>query len=166
MSAARKTDSKEVIRSKAARQPHRDGASRLEVTGFGNLSQSQLMSRIGAKGNKTTELKLVQLLRTAGLTGWRRHQNILGRPDFIWKKQKVAVFVDGCFWHGHDCGKNITPKNNRKYWREKISRNMLRDQRVRRSLRRSGWKVVRIWECVLNKNPTRCILRLKKTLEG
>ncbi len=67
---------------------------------FAGLPRSELMSRIRARGNKKTELALVTLLRTNRITGWRRHQPLLGRPDFIFRKRRLAVFVDGCFWHG------------------------------------------------------------------
>lgn len=105
------------------------------------------------------------LLREAGLSGWRRHQPLPGRPDFVWPKMKVAVLVDGCFWHGHDCGKNVTPKTNVKAWRDKLNTTRARDRRTNRVLRKLGWKVVRIWECRLNKNPDRCIQRIRRKLE-
>jgi DNA mismatch endonuclease (patch repair protein) len=123
------------------------------------------MSQVRSKGNVTTEKRLASLLRSAGLRGWRRHQSLLGRPDFVWLKQKVAVFVDGCFWHGHECGRNLTPKTNVKAWREKIERNKDRDRQVTRRLRRQGWQVVRIWECQLAELPVRCIGRIQRALK-
>lgn len=123
------------------------------------------MSRVRSKGNQTTERRLASLLRKARLTGWRRHQPLPGRPDFVWPNLKVAVFVDGCFWHGHDCGKNVTPKTNAKAWRDKIERTQNRDQRVTRSLRQLGWDVIRIWECRLTKEPDHCIQKIKLKLE-
>lgn len=72
-------------------------------------------------------------------------KNIFGKPDFADKKNKIAVFIDGCFWHG--CKKHYrAPKQNGKYWREKIRRNIERDKEVSRGLKKQGWKVVRIWE--------------------
>lgn len=141
------------------------GDARKELTTFGRLRRGELMSRVRSTGNQTTEKKLACLLRTAGLTGWRRHQQLPGHPDFVWPKVKVAVFVDGCFWHGHNCGKNVTPKTNVKAWKDKIERNQVRDQRVARSLRQLGWKVIRIWECRLTKAPERCVRRIKFKLE-
>lgn len=140
------------------------GNAQRERTMFGGLSRGQLMSRVRSTGNQTTEKRLVVLLREAGLTGWRRHRPLLGRPDFVWPKAKVAVFVDGCFWHRHDCGKNIRPKTNVGAWREKIRHNQERDRRVNRSLRQQGWRVIRIWECHLAKNPNACINRIRKAL--
>lgn len=136
-----------------------------EITTFGGLSRSQLMARIGSRGNKSTELHFAKLLRGSGLRGWRRHQRLLGRPDFTWRKQKVVVFLDGCFWHGHSCGRNLAPKTNKQVWREKILRNKTRDRRVRRSLRKLGWTVVALWECDLHRNPARCLKRLRLALE-
>ena len=135
-----------------------------QSTTFGGLSRSELMSRIRSKGNKTTEVKLVKLLRKSGMKGWRRHLPIPGKPDFVWPKLKVAVFVDGCFWHGHDCGRNLTPKTNSEEWAKKISNNGKRDARVTRALRSKGWSVIRIWECELGKNPKHSLSRIKRVL--
>jgi DNA mismatch endonuclease, patch repair protein len=141
------------------------GDAQRERTTFGHLSRSQLMSRVRSKGNETTEKRLAVLLRQAGLSGWRRHHPILGHPDFIWLSPKVAVFVDGCFWHGHACGKNITPKTNRQAWSDKLMRTRMRDrQQTGQLLRRKGWSVIRIWECHLAKSPRFCINRIARAL--
>lgn len=141
------------------------GNAKKELTTFGGLSRSELMSRVRSKGNQTTEIRLARLLRKEGVKGWRRHQPILGHPDFVWLALKVAVFVDGCFWHGHECGKkNLRPKTNKDAWIEKIERNRARDRRVNRDLRRKGWSVVRIWECQLAKTPDHCIRRIQRVL--
>ena len=132
-----------------------------ERTSFGGLFRGQLMARVRGVGNQTTEQRLIVLLRSAGLAGWRRHQPLPGKPDFVWPKAKVAVFVDGCFWHGHDCGKNVTPKTNANAWREKIQRNQARDRRVDRALRSDGWSVLRVWECTLARTPERFIARIR-----
>jgi len=103
------------------------------------------MSRIRGAGNKDTELRLIQVFRTSGITGWRRGSKLPGKPDFVFPKLKTAVFVDGCFWHG--CPRHfIKPKGNAKFWRDKISTNRARDRKVNRTLRSMGWKVVRVWE--------------------
>jgi len=90
-------------------------------TSFGGLSRSVLMSRVCSSQNATTELKLRALLRSARLTGWRCNSSLLGKPDFVFSQSKVAVFVDGCFWHGHKCGRNLTPKTNADAWSKKRS---------------------------------------------
>ena len=129
----------------------------LAPTSFGNLSRAALMSRIRSKGNKTTEGRMASLLRASHITGWRRHVKLIGNPDFVWQKQRVAVFVDGCFWHGHDCGRNLTPKNNAELWKKKITATRWRDESNTRALRDRGWNVVRIWECQLRREPEACL---------
>ena len=138
--------------------------SKYVKTTFGGLSRSRLMARIRSKQNATTELKLLSLLRMKRLHGWRRGFPVLGNPDFVFPKSKLAIFVDGCFWHGHDCGRNLKPKRNAAKWREKIKRNRNRDVRVTRKLRMIGWRVIRIWECVLAKRPETCIERIRRAL--
>lgn len=102
------------------------------------------MAAIRSKGNKDTELRLVSILRAHGITGWRRHRPLPGKPDFIFPKQHLAVFVDGCFWHG--CRWHCRmPQNNRRYWQNKIAGNIARDRRTTRLLRTQGWRVLRIW---------------------
>jgi DNA mismatch endonuclease, patch repair protein len=140
------------------------GNAQRERTTFGGLSRSQLMSRVRSTGNKTTEQRLALLLRHFALHGWRRQQALPGHPDFVWRGAKVAVFVDGCFWHGHNCGKNITPQTNAKAWQEKLQRNRQRDRRITRVLSRDGWRVVRIWECLLLRKPDRCVEKIRRAL--
>lgn len=117
---------------------------------FSRRKRSEVMAKIRGRGNKETELVLASMLRRHGLWGWRRHQRILGRPDFAFRQRRVAVFVDGCFWHG--CGRHANvPANNRKFWTQKLLANKTRDRFVTRELRRHGWTVVRIWEHELKK---------------
>lgn len=140
------------------------GNAQRERTAFGGLRRGQLMSRVRSTGNLTTEMRLASLLREQGLAGWRRHQSLFGKPDFVWRIAKVAIFVDGCFWHGHDCGKNVTPKTNAEAWRQKIERNQARDRQTSRKLHEQGWRVIRIWECDLAANPSRCVARIQRAL--
>ncbi len=137
-----------------------------EKTTFGKLTRSELMSRIKSRGNVTTEKRLLQLLRREHLSGWRRQLTLIGSPDFAWRKQKVAVFVDGCFWHGHDCGRNLTPKRNASAWKKKINGNKRRDRRVNRELRALGWRVARIFECTLARRPDACLRRIRRLLDA
>ena len=124
--------------------------------------RSWVMSRIRGKGNEKTEVRLAKLIRKAGIRSWRRHLSIPGRPDFAFKKQKVAVFVDGCFWHG--CPRCFRlPKQNRAFWKAKIEGNRRRDRSVNGRLRRLGWKVIRIRECRL-KHANRVVLGIKNAL--
>ena len=123
------------------------------------------MSRVRSSGNATTELRLVALLRSAGITGWRRHYPLPGKPDFTFPARRVVVFVDGCFWHGHKCGRKLRPNTNIEAWQAKIEATRRRDRRATRELRTEGWSVVRIWECVLTKRPNQCLNRLRRALE-
>jgi len=107
--------------------------------------RSKIMASIRSKGNRTTEVALGRLLWAAGLRGYRKHWRIVGRPDFAWPGLKVAVFVDGCFWHGCSC--KYLPRSNKRFWREKIEANQRRDKIVVRRLRCEGWAVVRVKEC-------------------
>ena len=103
------------------------------------------MAAVHSRGNTTTELPLGKLLWAANLRGYRKHWPVLGKPDFAWPGRKVAVFVDGCFWHG--CETHGTwPAINRHYWQAKISGNILRDRRVDDLLAVAGWKSIRVWE--------------------
>ena len=122
------------------------------------------MSRIRGRGNKDTELALAKLLRRNRITGWRRNQPGFGKPDFIFPKLRVAIFVDGCFWHG--CPKHATqPKGNRTFWKTKFTRNKTRDRLVTRTLRAQGWRVLRIWEHELaRKNEMRLVGRIHLAL--
>ncbi len=130
---------------------------------FTKEKRSEVMSRIRGKGNKDTELVMIQILRSSHISGWRRNQVLLGKPDFIFPKQKVALFVDGCFWHG--CPKHANmPKNNREFWDKKLQGNKDRDKYVSSMLRRSKWKVVRIWEHELS-NSNRVVKRIIAALQ-
>jgi DNA mismatch endonuclease (patch repair protein) len=111
---------------------------------FTKAKRSEIMSRIRGRGNKATEMALAKLLRRHGITGWRRNQIIFGKPDFLFRRNRLALFVDGCFWHG--CPRCYRrPKSNRKFWDSKVLRNRRRDRKVCVELRRMGWRVVRIW---------------------
>lgn len=124
---------------------------------FTKAKRSEVMSKIRGKGNKATEIALAKLFRANGITGWRRHYPITGRPDFAFPKQKLAVFVDGCFWHG--CPKHsVEPKGNRDFWIKKLAANKARDRRVNRLLRSQGWKVQRIWEHQIGSDGMRKLL--------
>jgi DNA mismatch endonuclease (patch repair protein) len=108
--------------------------------------RSYNMSRI--RSSKTSpELKVQAALKMFGFTYQPR--GIYGRPDFANKREKIAIFIDGCFWHG--CKIHYRhPKSNTGYWMRKIERNKERDTHVVRTLRHSGWRVIRLWEHNLN----------------
>lgn len=122
------------------------------------------MSRIRDAGNKGTELRLIEVFRAHGITGWRRGSKLPGRPDFVFPLLRAAVFVDGCFWHG--CPRHATqPKTNAAFWRDKIATNKARDRRVNRALRGRGWSVIRIWEHELRRrDEAKLVRRLLRAL--
>ena len=129
---------------------------------FTKAKRSEVMSRIRGRGNKDTEVVLARLFRAERISGWRRHTALVGRPDFAFRQQRVAVFVDGCFWHGCPKHSNM-PANNRAFWMKKLTGNQARDRLVTRTLRKTGWRVVRVWEHELKK-PVRVLARLRKAL--
>ena len=122
------------------------------------------MSRIRSAGNRDTELRLIAIFRAHAITGWLRHRPVFGKPDFVFPKLKLAVFVDGCFWHG--CPRHfIQPRNHAAFWRKKIAANRARDRLVTRTLRAMGWTVLRIWEHELTKrNERRLLGRLRMAM--
>ncbi len=104
--------------------------------------RSYNMSRIRASKTKPE----IKLKKTMGVLGFSyQPKKILGKPDFANKKQKIAVFVDGCFWH--KCQEHfVAPKQNSKFWKEKINKNTEHDNKINKKLKKEGWKVLRIWE--------------------
>jgi DNA mismatch endonuclease, patch repair protein len=129
---------------------------------FTKAKRSRIMASIRSKRSQTTELVFESILRQGRIIGWRRHTNLIGKPDYTFRKERVVIFIDGCFWHG--CPKHGNqPKSNIDYWTKKLSRNRLRDRRVSAALRKKGWRVVRIWEHNLNR-PVQVIARLQNIL--
>lgn len=103
---------------------------------FTPAKRSLVMARIRGSGNKDTELRMIALFRAHGITGWRRTQKLFGKPDFVFRKERVVVFVDGCFWHGCPKPKHSPlPKNRAERWAAKFQRNRERDLRVTRIAR-------------------------------
>jgi DNA mismatch endonuclease (patch repair protein) len=112
---------------------------------FSQKKRSRVMAAIRSKGNKTTELRLISILRAYGISGWRRNLKFPGKPDFVFRRERLLIFVDGCFWHG--CKKHCRlPQTNRRYWQNKIARNAARDKKIVRCLQKNGWRVLRLWE--------------------
>ena len=103
------------------------------------------MAKVKSTGNRSTELKAEAALVAAGIDGWERHPALPGKPDFYFPEHRLAVFIDGCFWHG--CPKHVRyPQAHAGYWLSKIDRNRKRDNRIRRQLRSQGFHVMRVWE--------------------
>lgn len=111
------------------------------------LERSQLMSKVRSRGNRSTEMAVESALLDLDLGGWVKHpKGIPGCPDFYFLRSKLAVFVDGCFWHVcPKCTRNM-PQSRRQFWATKLDENRRRDRRVRWQLRRQGIRTMRIWE--------------------
>lgn len=117
---------------------------------FDNEKRSYIMSRVRSKNNKSTELELIKFFKENNITGWKRNYPVKGHPDFVFLDKKIAIFVDGCFWHGHDC-RNTRPSDNTEYWRKKRERNIKHDKEITELFEKRGWTVIRIWECELKR---------------
>ena len=131
---------------------------------FDKQKRSDIMSKVRSKGNKSTELRLIKLFNANHIVGWRRNYPVQGKPDFVFIKERAAIFIDGCFWHGHDC-RNTRPNDNAEYWQKKRERNIRRDAQITELFEQRGWRVLRIWECELKKsNETATVERIQKIL--
>ena len=130
---------------------------------FDKQKRSEIMKSVKSQKNKSTELLLINLFKSNNITGWRRNYKLFGKPDFVFLKNKLAIFVDGCFWHGHNC-RNTTPSSNTEYWENKIIRNKNRDKIVNAHLKNINWSVIRIWECDLKNNQNKIIKKIKRKL--
>lgn len=117
------------------------------------------MSQIHAANTKP-EIIVRKYLFSKGLRYRKNVKNLPGKPDVVLKKYKTAVFVNGCFWHGHQgCKYFVMPKSNTEYWNKKISHNIKRDRIVNAELASLGWNVITVWECELKSD------KRKNTLE-
>ena len=124
---------------------------------FDKSTRSAIMRTVKSKNNKSTELRLIALFQKNGINGWRRNYQVKGHPDFVFLSKRVAIFVDGCFWHGHDC-RNTRPSDNKDYWEKKRARNIKHDAEVSALFEKRRWKVLRIWECELKKRNEEALL--------
>ena len=113
------------------------------------------MSRIRGKNTKI-ELRVNEMLKDLNFA-YEKHPKMFGNPDFILLNEKIVIFCDGDFWHGYNYRKK---KPEKKFWREKIERNMRRDKRITRKLRRDGWSVIRLWEHDIERRALVCKNRI------
>jgi DNA mismatch endonuclease (patch repair protein) len=126
--------------------------------------RSRNMSRIHKFGNESTELRMVRLFRAHGIRGWRRHLKLPGRPDFTFRGERVVVFVDGCFWHRCPVC-NWVPTRNADYWGPKLARNVEKDREADAELGARGWRVVRVWEHALKRQPDDVARLIRRALQ-
>src|SRR5260370_3802438 len=109
--------------------------------------RSAHMAKVRGTGNRSTELVVEEAFKRSKMRGWEKHpQNIFGRPDFYFRRVKLALFVDGCFWHACPKCDRRTPTTRSDFWRRKVAQNRRRDDKVRRELRSQGLHAIRIWE--------------------
>ena len=129
------------------------------------VGRSRNMAAIRGEGNFSTEQRLRMCLVRAGLRGWLvRPQNLPGKPDFFFPVASLAVFVDGCFWHGcPNCSR--IPKTRRPFWSLKIQRNQARDKKTTASLQARRVSVLRVWECQLRNDPHKAMRRITRALD-
>ena len=125
---------------------------------FSKEKRSQVMKAVKSKNTKTTEVKMLQIFKELGIKGWRRTYPLIGKPDFVFPEKRITVFVDGCFWHGHDC-RNVTPSANADFWNMKRLYNKEHDALVVDALEKKNWTVIRIWECELKKKNRESLLK-------
>jgi len=131
-----------------------------------NLTKEQRrknMQNIKSQGTNAERL-VMRELRRRKIYFAKNVTLITGKPDIVFRKRKIAVFIDSDFWHGHP-KRLIMPKTNRKYWTLKIARNRQRDKDVNKRLKKGGWKVLRIWEHDVKKNINKCISRIIETIK-
>jgi DNA mismatch endonuclease (patch repair protein) len=122
------------------------------------------MSRIRGK-DTTPELIIRKLLYSRGIRGYRTHYNLPGKPDIVFIKKRLVVFIDGCFWH--KCPIDfIEPETRKEFWKNKIDSNVVRDKTVQNLLESSGWTVLRIWEHEVKQNPDEVVDRILNALKN
>lgn len=122
-----------------------------------------MMRAIKSKNTKTTEVKMMAIFKELHIKGWRRMYPLVGKPDFVFPKKRIVVFVDGCFWHGHDC-RNVTPSDNADFWNAKRAYNKQHDETITKTLEEKNWTVIRIWECELKKKNREILLEKLREL--
>lgn len=116
--------------------------------------RSEVMSKIRSKDTKP-ELMIRQFLFSKGLRYRVNYKMLPGTPDIVFSKYKIAIFVNGCFWHGHDCKDSHIPKTNINFWKNKIDKNKERDERNIFKIQSLGWKIFVMWECELKEQTLR-----------
>ncbi len=128
------------------------------------LKRSRIMAAIHSRDTKP-ELIVRRYLFARGFRFRLNHPRLPGRPDIVLRKYRTVIFVNGCFWHGHDCPAFHLPRTNADFWRRKIERNRRRDADVQRQLAAMGWHCITVWECDLDrKKREQTLLGLEFTL--
>jgi DNA mismatch endonuclease, patch repair protein len=127
-------------------------------------TRSYNMSRIRSR-DTGPELRLRRLLWASGMRGYRLHKALPGKPDLVFSRARVAVFIDGCFWHGcPECGDGRAPSSNTGYWSSKREMNQERDRRRTHELEELGWTVLRLWEHRVTKDTAKCVSEISRAV--
>lgn len=131
---------------------------------FNKEKRSDIMSKVRSRNTKP-EMTLRKALFKAGVRGYRLSVKLPGSPDIVFPRLRIAVFVDGCFWHG--CPLCYTePENNAEFWRRKIIENRERDERVNKALIEMGWEPIRFWEHSIEKDLLKCVLTIQEIIHS
>jgi DNA mismatch endonuclease (patch repair protein) len=134
-----------------------------------SVKTSRIASRASRKKETKCEVALQEALRELGLQFKTNVSTLPGCPDLVFERERIAVFVDGDFWHGRNFAsraKRLSKGHNSEYWIQKIQSNMARDRRVRRRLRAAGWRVIRVWEGTITSEVHRVVRRVVRDLKG
>lgn len=128
--------------------------------------RSEIMSHIRSK-DTSIELMVRRYLFALGYRYRVNYKELPGKPDIVFTKKKIAIFIHGCYWHGHDCGSRYahTSKSNKTYWGPKIQRTQQRDQEHVAALEADGWKVIVLWECELKDGSGAILIQLQEQLK-
>jgi DNA mismatch endonuclease (patch repair protein) len=155
-----------VVKKTKGAKTNQSGSSLETTDHVAPVVRSAIMRAVKSKGGRSTEAKLRAALVSHGIRGWRINADELpSKPDFVFEKELLAIFVDGCFWHG--CPKCYRrPRSNRSYWDAKVTKNLERDRRQRRTLRKLGWTVIQIWEHDFKVSSSVALKRINRSLKN
>ena len=129
------------------------------------VTRSRIMRAIKSEGSLSTERRFGALLARSGISGWHFHVLLPGKPDIVFGKRKIAIFLDGCFWHGcFSCYRR--PNSRRAYWDRKVQANRIRDKQITSQLTSQGWRVLRFWEHEVRDDSNRCMQLLLRKLNS
>ena len=131
---------------------------------FDPRTRSWIMSRVHSRGTRPEQV-VREALRKSGCRVSTHGKSLPGNPDFVIRDLRLAIFVNGCFWHWHGCRRSRMPATNRAYWTRKIDRNVCRDRRSKRRLSAAGWHYWTVWECALAPNIARLMGRIRTLRE-
>lgn len=132
---------------------------------FDKATRSKIMSKIRSR-NTSIEVIVRKWLFAYGYRFRINDKRYPGTPDIVLPKYKTMIFINGCFWHGHNCKIGHIPKTNVKYWKNKIERNKQRDLKIYKQLTEMGWKVITLWECEIKSDPEIRLIKLLQEIRG